>query len=76
MDPARDYTVKSTRSTIRMERQTVKSYGFGWRHLQLFLVFCAVSMSYCLRSNLSICIVEMTNANATEFPSAAVRFEQ
>ncbi|XP_013113524.2 putative inorganic phosphate cotransporter isoform X1 [Stomoxys calcitrans] len=38
---------------------------FGVRHLQCFLLFCGLSVSYALRVNLSVAIVAMTDKAAT-----------
>ena len=40
-------------------------YGWGWRHVQVGLLFLALTMAYVFRINISICLVEMTDKNST-----------
>lgn len=40
-------------------------YGWGWRQLQVVLLFLALSMAYCFRINMSVCIVEMTDSKSS-----------
>ncbi|CAO1408559.1 unnamed protein product [Diamesa hyperborea] len=41
------------------------SNGFGFRHLQAFLLFLCLTITYAQRVNLSVAIVAMTDRNAT-----------
>ncbi|XP_055919115.1 putative inorganic phosphate cotransporter [Eupeodes corollae] len=42
-----------------------KGPWFGARHLQTFLLFCTIAISYCERLNVSVSLVAMTNAAST-----------
>lgn len=39
--------------------------GFGVRHVQAFLLFLCLSITYALRVNFSVAIVAMTDKNST-----------